>query len=359
MANSTAAAAQRKADRIRALREEISGAELRDVLQLTTEQLARFDEWSRIGLQDLERQFDVDTTSSQRRVSWGMRIAATLGGFALCAALVLFFLRYWGYLETWQQVAILMATPMLLLATTEFAARRERARYFTGLFGLVALTAFIMNLSVLGSIFNLVPTAGALLPWGTFALLLAYRYGLRLHLAIGLALLTSYAAATVTTLQGNPWNYFAGRPEVFLPLGLAVFLAPFAINSYGNADFDAVYRLVGAITVLSAILALAETGIPSYLPWGRDTVGQFYEFAGLAVSVGAIWWGITRGWTGTVNTGAVFFTIFLFTRLYHWWWRWMPKYLFFAVIGLLAIGLVAVFKNLRSRLAVAREGGAA
>ncbi len=359
MANSTAAAAQRKADRIRALREEISGAELRDVLQLTHEQLARFDEWSRNGLQELERQFDVDTTSSQRRVSWGMRIAATLGGFALCAALVLFFLRYWGYLETWQQVAILIATPMLLLATTEFAARRERARYFTGLFGLVALTAFIMNLAVLGSIFNLVPTEGALLPWGVFALLLAYRYGLRLHLAIGIALLTAYAAATVTTLQGNPWNYFAGRPEVFLPLGLAVFLAPFAIRRSGNTDFDPVCRQVGAVTLLTAILALAESGVPSYLPWDRETIARLYELVGLAVSVGAIWWGIARGWTGTVNTGAVFFTIFLFTRLYHWWWLWMPKYLFFALIGLLAIGLVAAFKNLRTRLAITPEVGAA
>ncbi len=30
-----------------------------------------------------------------------------------------------------------------------------------------------------------------------------------------------------------------------------------------------------------------------------------------------------------MNTGNVFFTIFLYTKFYDWWWDWMPKYLFF------------------------------
>jgi hypothetical protein len=49
-----------------------------------------------------------------------------------------------------------------------------------------------------------------------------------------------------------------------------------------------------------------------------------------------------------VNTGATFFVIFLFTRLYHWWWNWMPRYLFFAVIGTLGIVLVLAFKRVRA-----------
>jgi hypothetical protein len=32
------------------------------------------------------------------------------------------------------------------------------------------------------------------------------------------------------------------------------------------------------------------------------------------------------------------------------WWNSMPKYLFFLLIGLIAIALVAVFKRLRGRL---------
>jgi uncharacterized membrane protein len=54
-----------------------------------------------------------------------------------------------------------------------------------------------------------------------------------------------------------------------------------------------------------------------------------------------------------VNTGTAFFTIFLFVRLTNWWWAWMPKYLFFLLIGLVALGLVAVFKRLRGRMRMA------
>jgi hypothetical protein len=49
-----------------------------------------------------------------------------------------------------------------------------------------------------------------------------------------------------------------------------------------------------------------------------------------------------------VNTSAAAFVIFLFSRLYHWWWDWMPKYLFFALIGALGIALVLIFKHLRA-----------
>ena len=51
-----------------------------------------------------------------------------------------------------------------------------------------------------------------------------------------------------------------------------------------------------------------------------------------------------------MNTGAAFFTIFLFTRLYHWLWDWMPKYLFFALIGALGIALVLVFQRVRKNM---------
>jgi predicted RND superfamily exporter protein len=33
-----------------------------------------------------------------------------------------------------------------------------------------------------------------------------------------------------------------------------------------------------------------------------------------------------------------------------WWWDWMPKYLFFLVIGLISVALLVVFKRLRARL---------
>jgi hypothetical protein len=51
-----------------------------------------------------------------------------------------------------------------------------------------------------------------------------------------------------------------------------------------------------------------------------------------------------------VNTGVTFFVIFLYTKFYDWWWEWMPKYLFFLVVGMTAVLLLLVFRRLRTRL---------
>lgn len=248
-------AAQQAADRIRILRQELASDEVQSVLALTPDQQNRFDEWSRVKLAALAEQFDVDTTASQKRVSWAMRIASTLGALALCAAVVLFFNRYWGYLDTPLQLAIVILTPMVLLGGTEFAARRERTRYFTGLLALVALASFILNLVVVGDIFNITSTERALFPWGAFALVLAYRYGLRLMLAAGLVLVMSYIAAAYTAQMGYDWLDFYDRPEHLLLLGLACFALPLLWKHSHNADFPPVYRLVGALTFFIAILS--------------------------------------------------------------------------------------------------------
>jgi uncharacterized membrane protein len=342
--------AQQAADRLRALRDALASEEVQSVLALTPDQITRFDEWSRAKLAALAAHFDVDTTVSQKRVSWGMRIASTLGGLAICAAVVLFFLRYWGFLNTPAQLAIVILTPLAVLAGTEFAARRERTLYFTGLLALVALASFIMNLAVVGSIFNITSTERALLPWGLFAMLLAYRYGLRLMLALGLVLLMSYSAAAYTARMGYRWLDFCDRPEHFLLLGAFVFAVPFYVKHPRHSDFPSVYRLVGALTFFIAIMSLAEWGVPSYLPWEARYIERLYEIAGLLLSAGAIWLGITRNWNGIVNTGAAFFVLFLFLRLYHWWWDWMPRYLFFAVIGAVGIALVLAFKRVRAKM---------
>jgi uncharacterized membrane protein len=341
---------QEAADRIGVLREELAEGELAGVLALTPDQRARVEEWSRAKLAALAQEYDVDTTQSQKRVSWGLRITSTLGALALCAAVVLFFNRYWGYLEIWEQLTIVILTPLLLVAGAEYAARRERTRYFTGLLALVALASFVLNLVVLGTIFNVISTERALLPWGAFAMVLAYRYRLRLLLALGLVLLMAYVSAVFTVEGGYYWADFYDRPERSLILGLIAFALPFW-RGFGGQDFAPVYRLTGALAFFISILSLAEWGVPSYLPWSQAGIERFYEIAGLLFAAAAIWLGIRRNWSGIVNAGAVFFTLFLFTRLYHLLWDSMPKYLFFAVTGALGIALVAAFKRVRSGMA--------
>jgi uncharacterized membrane protein len=339
--------AQKSADRIRIFREELHNPDVARVLALTPEQSSRFDAWATTELAALAGHFDIDTTASQKRMSWGMRIASTLGALAISAAVVLFFLRFWGYLETWAQTAIVFIAPLAALAGTEYVSRRERARYFTGLMALVALTCFILNLQVLGEVFNIAATEKALLAWGLFGMLLAYRYRLRLILFVGLCLLVAYCAAFFAARLGYQWIDFGDRPEIVALLGLVVFAIPLAPRHERNTDFPPVYRLVGSLVLLLSLLSLAEWGRGSFIPGETKNIELFYEFAGLATAAALIWLGIERDWVGVVNTGSIFFAIFLFCRLYHWLWMWIPKYLFFAIFGLVGILLVTALKRLR------------
>ena len=69
--------AQHEADRICTLREALESSDVAAVLSLTEEQQLRFSAWADVQLVSLATQFDVDTTASQKRMSWGMRIAST------------------------------------------------------------------------------------------------------------------------------------------------------------------------------------------------------------------------------------------------------------------------------------------
>jgi uncharacterized membrane protein len=79
-------------------------------------------------------------------------------------------------------------------------------------------------------------------------------------------------------------------------------------------------------------------------------VEVLYQITGFVFSAAAIGLGIRKSRPEVVNTGNVFFTIFLYTKFYDWWWNWMPKYLFFLVIGLTAIVMLLIFKRLRNAL---------
>ncbi len=103
------------------------------------------------------------------------------------------------------------------------------------------------------------------------------------------------------------------------------------------------------------MLVLANWGQASYLPLARSSVEAIYQTAVFVASALAIWAGIRLSWPEVVNCGNVFFTIFLYTKFFDWWWDWMPNYLFFLIIGLSAILMLLVFKRLR-RAAAAVEG---
>ena len=342
--------AQQRADRIRAFREELGALEREGALELSGEQRQRLDAYLEEKLAELVRQFDIDTTESQRQVSWGMRIASTIGALALCAAVYLFFYRYWGLLTTPVQVALLAVTPVLCLLGAQFAARRERTLYFTSLICLAAFAAFVTNLTVLGGIFNVTPSPGAFLAWSLFALLLAYHYRLRLLLLAGLVCGIIYGAALVAMLAGVFWGNLIENPENLIVPGLLVLGASRLAPRRTPPEFPAVYHLTGLFTVFLAVFVLSITARASYLPVEHKYAEVFYQVAGLAGTAFTVWMGIRQRQAGVVYLGAGFFILLLYARFVDWWWDWMPKYLFFLVIGLISVGLLVLFKRLRGRL---------
>ena len=336
--------AQRRVDRIRAFREELVDLDRDGILRLSPDDGARVVAHQDALIASFAREFDVDVASGQRQLSIGMRIASGFGALALGVSVFLFFYHFWDDLSTPAQVAILTLAPLVGLAGMFVAATRERTRYVTGVIGVMTVAAFVLDLGALGQIFNMVPTANAFLAWGVFALVLAYAVRLRWLLVIGLASLTMWVSATVVVWTGNPywWSAF-DNGETFLLPGVAILLVATRVE---DDEFAPAWRFAGWLVTFMSLLVLS-LGVETMLPWDRDTVHAVYQILGLAATAGAITVGVRRHWGETVNLGSLFFALMLLTRLADWWWDLMPGYLFFLIIGLLAVGLIVVFRRIR------------
>jgi uncharacterized membrane protein len=344
------AQAQQRVDRIRAFQEELEQLEHDQIVVLPAEQRQQLILHHQRILAEFAKLFDVDTSATQKQMSLGMRIASFLGALALAASAFFFFYRIWGLISTPVQVLILICAPILAVLGVEIIARREKYPYFTSLIGLVAFACFVLNLSVLGSIFNITPSQNAFLAWAALAMILAYGYGLRLLLVAGILCLLFFLSASVGEWSGMYWLSFGLRPENFLPAGILLFFLPTFVDHTKYPDFPGYYRVFGMLTVLIAILILSHWGEGSYLMLPPKDVKVLYQLLGFTMAGLTIWAGIHWHWQGVTNLGSTFFVIQLYTKFYDWWWDWMPKYLFFLVLGLVAILLLNIFKRLRFHL---------
>ena len=342
--------AQQRIDRIRAFQKEMSALETEGVLKISSEDQNKVSEYHSHLIDDFNNRFDTDTTVTEKKLSWGMRVLTFLGGFALCASAFLFFYRFWGMIPTWVQIAVLVVAPLLALLGMKFAANREKTLYYATLAGLLAFACFVLNLSTLGIIFNITPSPKAFLVWGMLALIVAYHLGLRLLLMAGLLCLLTYVAATIGTLRGIYWDSFFERPENFIIAGLLMAAIPHIFKHRQYYNFPWFYHLVGLLSTFIAIFVLGVCGSCSYAWIDNGTIEFVYQTLGLVCSGLAIWVGIRFGDAGVTNIGATFFTIFLYTKFFDWWWDFMPKYLFFFVLSIISLALLAGFKKMRSRL---------
>jgi len=344
----TRAAAQARVDQIQAFQRELGLLQSDGVLQLPPDRLQAIQSYHATLTRELAESFDVDSDTRGRQLSWGMRIASFLGALSLAASVFFLFYRFWGQMYVTTQVTILVATPLLALCFTSWLGTRDSTGYFTKLAALVTICCFVLNVSMLGQIFNITPSPNALLAWAAFAAILAYGMEMKLLLVAAILCLVTYIAARFGTWGGAYWINFGERPENFLPAAAALLLVPRFID-HGRFDgFATTYRVSGLLTLFGPILVLANWGNGSYLLLDPALVEGGYQVLGFLLAGVTIWLGIRSGYPHVVNTGVSFFVVLLFTKFYDWWWEIMPKYLFFLVVGLTAVLLLFVFRRLRS-----------
>ncbi|MBS1191253.1 MAG: hypothetical protein H6R10_3045 [Rhodocyclaceae bacterium] len=344
---STRSEAQQRADDIRVFRAELARLDAEGVLHLSSEQQQAVAAHHDGLLASFAAAFDIDRDIKARQLSLGMRVASFLGALALAASVFFLFYQFWGHFAETAQVAILVGAALGSLGLTVGIQGRDPSGYFTKLAALVAFACFVLNLVMLGQIFNITPTDKALLPWAALAFLLAYTCDLRLLLAAGICCVIAYISARVGEWGGLYWLDAGKRPENYFPVAALLFATPMLIPHRRFAGFDVIYRVFGLLCLLVPMLVLGHWGNGSYLDLDPDLIEGGYQVAGFVASGLAIWFGARRSWNDTVNTGITFFVIFLYTKFYDWWWVIMPKWLFFLVVGLSAILILVVLRRLR------------
>ncbi len=358
MQNLSKEQAQRRTDQILAFRQELAQLQNENIASLDEVQLRAISDHHELLLQRFTETLDVDRTIQSKQLSLGMRIASLLGALAFAASVYFLFYHFWGYFTTVLQVGVLITAPMVTYVATIFLAARERTGYFSKLLAMISFACFVLNITMLGQIFNITPSDNAFLAWAAFAFLLAYQCNVRLLLVAGILCVTGFLAARVGAWNGGYWLGFGERPENFLPAAVVLFLIPWWLTHRRFDGFAPIYRVFALSVLFIPILILAHWGNGSYFMLSNTMIEHTYQVAGFVLSAAVIALGIHRHWAEVVNTANVFFVIFLYTKLYDWWWEWLPKYVFFLIVGITAVVFLFVFMRLRRAMGTGLAGGA-
>lgn len=347
MTNITKTQAQARADQVRAFRAEQALLSEQGLLQFSDDTASAIRQYHDKLLYELQQVQDVDLSEGARHLSLGMQIVSFLGAGALAASLFFLFYQYWGYFVTATQVAILIAAPLASLAVACWVQRLDSSGYYAKLAGLVSFASWILNIVMLGSIFNLTPSPNAFAVFAVYGFLLAYLLHVRLLLAAALICSFIFIGAQFGTWMGSYWIYVGQNPEQFFLPAMFFFMLPWWVSQARFHGFTAIYQMLSVVTFFVALLVLANWGGGSYLPWSPNLIEGCYQLAGFATSALLVFYGMRARAVNLMLTGNVFFALFLYTKFFDWWWDWLPKYLFFLVVGLTAILALMVFNRLR------------
>ncbi|HTF96668.1 MAG TPA: DUF2157 domain-containing protein [Cellvibrio sp.] len=354
MTNLTKTQAQLRADQVRAFRVEQAVLEEQGLLQLPDDTARRIREYHDNVLRDLQQAQDVDLSESARHLSVGMQIVSFLGASALAASLFFLFFQYWGLFTTAAQVAILIAAPLISLGIALWIRRLDASGYYAKLAALISFVCWVMNIVLIGNIFNVTPSPNAFAAFALYGFLLAYRLQVRLLLVAAIICSFIFIGTRFGTWMGSYWIYAGEKPEHFFLPAIIFFTLPFWFKQDRFHGFTAIYQMLSVITFFVAVLILANWGAGSYFYWPNSIIEGFYQILGFVASALLVIYGLRKHNARLMLAGNVFFALFLYTKFFDWWWDLFPKYLFFLLIGLTAILALMIFNRLRK---VQQTGG--
>ena len=341
--------AQKRVDRIDSFNEELSTLTQEGVLTLSKIQNDSIASYHSKLIESISQEFDINKTHKDKQLSIGMKISSFLGALALSSSLFFFFYQFWAYFSLYQQIAILVSSPLVLLAITAVVYRKDRSGYFTKIVASLSIVAFVLDISIFGNIFGITPSPNALFVISLLSFTLAYATNTRLILSFAIITLASFISAQMGTISGMYWIGFGYRPENFFLPAFILFMIPSILSHKKYDGFDPIYRVFAMIIFFLPVLILSNFSSASYLSIIINNIEVLYQVIGFIVSAIAIWFGIRKGYTEVVNTGNTFFVLFLYTKFYDWWWSMMPKYLFFLIIGIVSVLFLTVLKRIKSK----------
>lgn len=347
MTNLSKTQAQMRADQVRAFRAEQNLLSEQGLFPLPDHAATAIRQYHDELLRELQQTQDVDLSEGARHLSLGMQIVSFLGAAALAASLFFLFYQYWGYFATATQGGILIAAPLVSLAVACWVRRFDASGYYAKLAALVSFASWVLNIVMLGSIFNLAPSPNAFAVFAFYGFLLAYLLQVRLLLVVALICSFIFIGAKFGTWMGSYWIYVGQNPEHFFLPALFFFTLPLWVSQARFHGFAAIYQMLSVAAFFIALLVLANWAGGSYLPWSPSVIEGCYQVAGFVTSALLVLYGMRTRAVNLMLAGNVFFALFLYTKFFDWWWDWLPKYIFFLVIGLTAILALMVFNRLR------------
>ena len=352
MASDPRRAAQQRADRICAFREELAALGGEAANPLSAEQEAAIAAHHDRLLDQLSADFDVDRTARSGQLSMGLRLASFFGAATLVAAITALIQRFWGGFTLPAQLTLLTMFPMVSLAGVQIAAERERTRYVASLMALVALGTAWVAIVMTARLLDIPFTALLLWPGTAFGLALAISYGFRWVLAFSLASLVVAIASVFFAAGGVPWTVLFQRLE---PLGGAALLLTVMARHLAatGEDFERVARLTALTLMLGALLALASISGTSLLAYAPETSLIGYQAAMLVACLIALWRRLEAGDQAGVNLASAYLALFLLIRYADWFWEVLPAWAFFLILAAGAFASIAVLRRLRARLEAA------